>query len=160
MFNKQKFTKGQKYGIECTLSCFISFLFYHYERIKKFLLKNCGLRFIDFVHKPLLILILFTVYLIGKKIDKKNKMKVIFEMRNIDLQAEIEYENLKVCNPHIRENQNKYYYAIEPEFEKIDKELLKIIKGKIVLEVGCSTGILAEKFSRNARKYLGVDISN
>ena len=100
------------------------------------------------------------MYLSGKKIDKKNKIKVSSTMRNIDLKAEIEYENLKVCNPHIRKNQNKYYYAIEPEFEKLEKELLKIVQNKIVLEIGCSTGILAEKFSLDAKKYLGIDISN
>lgn len=81
-------------------------------------------------------------------------------MRKINLKAEIEYENQKVKNPDLRANQNKYYYAIEPEFEKLEKKLLTIVCDKTVLEIGCSTGILSEKLSPAAKKYFGIDISD
>lgn len=81
-------------------------------------------------------------------------------MRSINLEEEKTYENLKVSNPAVRINQDKYYYAIGPEFHKFEQRLSELVKNRSVLEIGCSVGGLAEKMAPISKEYLGIDISD
>jgi SAM-dependent methyltransferase len=82
-------------------------------------------------------------------------------MRNIDLEKEREYENLKVeSDGMIRSSQSKYYWSVEPEIAAFDNLVCKHALGNEMLEVGCSDGTSALNYCNFASIYRGVDISN
>jgi ubiquinone/menaquinone biosynthesis C-methylase UbiE len=83
-----------------------------------------------------------------------------YEMRSIDLQNERRFENSKVENPDVRKSQSKYYWAIDLSEEKHKRATYEAIKGKKVLEVGCSSGRDAEHYTRYAGEFTGIDISD
>jgi ubiquinone/menaquinone biosynthesis C-methylase UbiE len=81
-------------------------------------------------------------------------------MRKINIYKEREYENLKVTNPEVRSAQDKYYKGIEEQFVKLEEKTKEFIKNKTVLEIGCSSGKLAERLAPSAKKYYGIDVSD
>ena len=81
-------------------------------------------------------------------------------MRDIDLNAEREYENKKARGENPRAAQGKYYWAINLAVENHNQTTLENIKGKTVLEIGCASGYDAVSYSNRAVKYVGVDISD
>jgi len=81
-------------------------------------------------------------------------------MRNIDLDAERAYENKKVSGAEARATQSKYYWATSLEAERHLESIKKQVSGRIVLEIGCSSGSLASKISPLADQYIGTDISD
>lgn len=81
-------------------------------------------------------------------------------MRKIDINNEREYENLKVDDSSIRSSEDKFYHAIKHINKKHDQNTYQVIKDKIVLEVGCSQGIMAKLYSKNCKSFIGCDISN
>lgn len=81
-------------------------------------------------------------------------------MRSIDLQNERRFENSKVENPDLRKDQSKYYWAIDLSEEQHKQATYEAIKGKKVLEVGCSSGRDAERYTMYAREFTGIDISD
>lgn len=80
--------------------------------------------------------------------------------RKIDLRAEKMFENEKVAGVNPRGNQARFYWATELESGKFARELSGRIPGKSVLEIGCSSGALAELLAEHSLKYVGVDISD
>jgi len=81
-------------------------------------------------------------------------------MRDIDLDAEREYENKKARGENPRSAQGKYYWAINLAVENHNQTTLENIKGKTVLEIGCASGNDAVSYSDRAANYVGVDISD
>lgn len=81
-------------------------------------------------------------------------------MRNIDLEAEREYENQKAMGGDSRKNQSKYYWATDIPLQKHNLNTYKIIKGKKILEIGCSSGKDAVKYTTYSSFYSGIDISD
>ena len=81
-------------------------------------------------------------------------------MRKIDLDGERAFENRKASGEMVREAQSKYYWATEiPTSSHIELTNLEI-RGKSVLEVGCSSGYDASTYCEYANSYVGVDISD
>ncbi len=81
-------------------------------------------------------------------------------MRKIDLKAEQTFENLKVSGNSPRKAQGKFYWATDLEKNRHDQKSLSVIAGKTVLEIGCSSGVMAAKYSQRASHVTGVDISD
>lgn len=81
-------------------------------------------------------------------------------MRKIDLTKERDYENRKSLDQKIRQKQNKYYWATQLVIEKHKSNTLKTIKGKKILEIGCSRGYDAKHYCKYSSYYSGIDISN
>jgi SAM-dependent methyltransferase len=82
-------------------------------------------------------------------------------MRKIDLDAERRYENQNVTsNGSQRKAQGKYYWATNLSEEEHLAKTDSVIKGKAVLEIGCSDGRAATRYTQFAQSYVGVDISD
>jgi ubiquinone/menaquinone biosynthesis C-methylase UbiE len=81
-------------------------------------------------------------------------------MRNINLDDEKNFENRKASGEKIRAAQSKFYWATSLLIEKHKEQTFKAIKGKNILEIGCSTGYDAIDYCKYAKEYIGVDISN
>jgi SAM-dependent methyltransferase len=82
-------------------------------------------------------------------------------MRKIDLDAERAYENGKVVRGlGPRSAQSKFYWATGPSIDAHMSRAIREIKGKTILEIGCSVGEEATEYVRHAEKYVGVDISD
>ena len=81
-------------------------------------------------------------------------------MRKIDLKEERLFENKKQLNKNIRQSQSKFYWAVEIPSKQHDLITFKKIKDKKVLEIGCSDGFAATKYSKYFHAYLGIDISD
>ncbi len=81
-------------------------------------------------------------------------------MRKIDLYSEKNFENNKQRNLYARADQKKFYWAVEIPTEIHNKRICKKIKGKNILEIGCSHGELAILYSKYFKSYLGLDISD
>lgn len=88
-------------------------------------------------------------------IDRCSAMK-----RRIDIEEERIFENEKVENPMIRHSQDKFYWAVAPRITRHTEATTSIIRGRDVLEIGCSAGRDAELYSQYSRSYWGVDISD
>lgn len=82
------------------------------------------------------------------------------EKRKIDLDAEREFENQKVAGDNPRRKMSKYYWAVQPYVDRHNSLIKKGVKGKSVLEIGCTYGALAPQYARNASDYTGIDISD
>ena len=81
-------------------------------------------------------------------------------MRKIDLDGERAFENRKASGEMVREAQSKYYWATEiPTSSHIELTNLEI-RGRSVLEVGCSSGHDDLVYCEYASSYVGVDISD
>lgn len=81
-------------------------------------------------------------------------------MRKIDLREERLFENKKQLNKNIRQIQSKFYWAVEIPSKQHDLITFEKIKNKKLLEVGCSDGLAATKYSKYFYTYLGIDISD
>lgn len=81
-------------------------------------------------------------------------------MRKINLENEKNFENLKNTVDGIRSNQSKFYWAVDINNESHLKKTLLAIKNKNVLEIGCSSGILANVYAGVVASYVGIDISD
>lgn len=81
-------------------------------------------------------------------------------MRKIDLEAEREFENRKALGEDLRGKQKKFYWAIESALAQHNDAVLSEIKDKYVLEIGCASGYDAVNYSKFAKFYVGVDISD
>lgn len=81
-------------------------------------------------------------------------------MRQINLEEEKRYENEKLTNHELRRNEKKYYQAVQEYIEKHNELTLNEIKGKKVLEIGCSAGENAKFYSKSASEFYGCDISD
>ena len=81
-------------------------------------------------------------------------------MIKIDINEERIFENRKVHGERIRKNQDKYYWAVEIPIKKHNKSLYNKIKGKNILEIGCSTGKDAKYYVNHCSFYFGIDISD
>lgn len=80
--------------------------------------------------------------------------------RDIDLEAERVFENKKVDDEELRAAQSKYYWAVRLETDGHDERSCEVMRGRNVLEIGCSHGKKAEQYLRFASSYVGVDISD
>lgn len=81
-------------------------------------------------------------------------------VRKIDLNSERAFENQKVSGDNPRQNQARFYWATELESKKFDNELSRRVSDKLVLEIGCSSGGLAESLAVHSSRYVGIDISD
>ena len=81
-------------------------------------------------------------------------------MREINLNEEINFENLKQINKNFRKNQDKFYWATDLDIKKHNKMTCKIIKDKKVLEIGCAQGEDAILYSNYFLTYIGLAISD
>ncbi len=81
-------------------------------------------------------------------------------MRKIDLNQERVFENEKQINTNIRNSQKKFYWAVQIPTDKHNNNSCKKIKGKNVLEIGCSKGDFANIYTKFCKTYLGLDISD
>lgn len=81
-------------------------------------------------------------------------------MNEINLEEERKFENRKAKGEKIREKQNKYYWATQLPINRHNFMTFQKIKGKKVLEIGCSTGRDAKNFVNYCFSYCGVDISD
>lgn len=81
-------------------------------------------------------------------------------MRKIDLKAEKEFENNKVLDSSIRAKQSKFYKTVNTYNKKYNAQTISLIKNKTVLEIGCSTGVMALQYSPSCNTYYGCDISD
>lgn len=81
-------------------------------------------------------------------------------MRKINLNFERDYENLKKSDQSTRLAQNKFYWAASLPSQKHELTVMQELKGKVVLEIGCSDGTAAERYSASFKKYVGIDISD
>ncbi len=81
-------------------------------------------------------------------------------MRKIDLDEERLFENKKQLDKNTRKSQSKFYWAVEIPSKKHDSMTYEKITDKKVLEIGCSNGLAAKKYSKYFRTYLGIDISD
>ncbi len=81
-------------------------------------------------------------------------------MRDIDLKAEIDFENRRAKGGDMRRNQNKYYWATNIPIKKHNLDTFKKIKNKKILEIGCASGNDAIAYTKYASFYCGIDISD
>lgn len=81
-------------------------------------------------------------------------------MREIDLEAERQYENVIAVGKSPRAAQSKFYWATKIPAEAHNELTFSEISGKKVLEVGCSSGSDALAYSEFVSSYAGVDISD
>ena len=81
-------------------------------------------------------------------------------MRKIDLKSEREYENRKALGENIRQKEDKFYWATELLIREHKLKTLEKIKGKKVLEIGCSYGYDAYHYCKFTSSYCGLDISD
>ncbi len=81
-------------------------------------------------------------------------------MRKIDLDVERDYENLKKNDDSTRADQSKFYWAISLCSQEHEARVIQALKGKVVLEIGCSDGKAAETYNGHYKRYFGVDISD
>ena len=81
-------------------------------------------------------------------------------MREINLDSERKYENLKVKGEDPRESQSKFYWATNIPIKRHNSNIFKKIKNKKILEIGCSSGYDATSYTKYASFYCGVDISD
>jgi len=81
-------------------------------------------------------------------------------MRNINLNKEKEFENSKVLNAEVRKNQNKYYESISNYTQKHKRLTYNLIKDKIVLEIGCSSGYDTLNYAKILKKIYACDLSD
>lgn len=80
--------------------------------------------------------------------------------RRIDIDAERIFENGKVDGNNPRANQQKFYWATELGSEDFRTRTFERIRGKKVLEIGCSDGEMTEKYARFCKSITGVDLSD
>ena len=80
--------------------------------------------------------------------------------RKIDINAEKQYENMKVLSGNVRAAQGKFYWATEKYIKEHHKIVCKSIEGLSGLEIGCSSGKDALKYSDFCSSYTGIDISD
>ena len=81
-------------------------------------------------------------------------------MRKINLKEERFFENKKQIDKNLRQSQSKFYWAVEIPSRHHDLMTYEKIKDKKVLEIGCSNGLAATKYSKYFHTYLGIDISD
>lgn len=81
-------------------------------------------------------------------------------MRNIDLDAERRFENEKVAGDYPRRAQSKFYWATAPAIDEFDQRIAEGVRGRTVLEIGCTDGHLSRTLARHAAHVKGVDISD
>jgi ubiquinone/menaquinone biosynthesis C-methylase UbiE len=82
-------------------------------------------------------------------------------MRNIDLEAERQYENLKLTSViPPRKSQERFYWATQLPIENFERQMFAESFGKEVLEIGCSSGQLTFKLAQSAKNITGIDISD
>lgn len=81
-------------------------------------------------------------------------------MRNIDLEAERNFENQKAKGGDPRKNQSKYYWAINIPMRRHYLDTYKKIKDKKILEIGCSSGNDAISYTKYSAFYSGIDIAD
>lgn len=81
-------------------------------------------------------------------------------MRDIDLDAEREFENRKALGEDVRAHQDKYYWATRLATEEHLAKTYEAITGKTVLEIGCASGRDAKAYAQYAKEFVGVDISD
>lgn len=81
-------------------------------------------------------------------------------MRKIDLNSERELENRKTLNPNTRSKQDGFYKVVNSEIKDHYDRVFMLIKGKSILEIGCSTGKMAESYYNICSSYVGCNISD
>lgn len=81
-------------------------------------------------------------------------------MRAIDLDLEREFENSKVHDAGVRARQSKYYWATALSQHQHEALVHKMIAGRQVLEIGCSSGYDAVHYAEHCHMYVGIDISD
>ena len=81
-------------------------------------------------------------------------------MRNIVIDAERRYENSKVLDTDVRKSQGKYYWATALPTDRHVEDTIAWVKGKRVLEVGCSAGEMAKLYTSVSASFVGVDIAD
>ncbi len=81
-------------------------------------------------------------------------------MRDINLQAEREFENRRAKGGDMRRNQTKYYWATHIPIKKHNTETFRKIKDKKILEIGCASGNDAISYTEYSSFYCGIDISD
>ena len=83
------------------------------------------------------------------------------DSRKIDIDKEREYENsLMLTDGLARKAQEKFYWATGPYIDDFNNKTSEAIKGKRVLEIGCSDGSYADLYSKTAEFVTGIDLSD
>ena len=81
--------------------------------------------------------------------------------RKINIEKEREYENsLMLTDGLARKAQEKFYWATGPYIDAFNNKTSEAIKGKRVLEIGCSDGTYADLYSKTAKFVTGIDLSD
>lgn len=81
-------------------------------------------------------------------------------MRDIDFEAERQFENEKVSGNNPRLGQSKFYWATEPRISGFENQIAEKIRGKKILEIGCTYGLLTLELAKHADHVTGLDISD
>ena len=81
-------------------------------------------------------------------------------MRKIDLEAEKNFENKKINFKNTRIRQEKYYWATQLSIDSHEELTFRKINNKRVLEIGCSNGNSAIRYTKFSSYYCGIDISD
>lgn len=80
--------------------------------------------------------------------------------RRIDIDAERVFENRKVAGENPRLQQSKFYWATALGSQAFHAATFERMKGKHVLEIGCSDGEMTAKYASHCRSIVGADISD
>ena len=70
-------------------------------------------------------------------------------MRKINIEAERRFENLNVTGQGTRKKQEKFFWSIIPSLLKYNDYVYSKIKGKHVLEIGCSNGEMVKRYGNH-----------
>ena len=81
-------------------------------------------------------------------------------MRNIDVEAERQFENGKVEGSISRAAQDKFYEATRLDESNFQDFFCKKLDSKNVLEIGCTYGRDAKIYSTFCKTYVGIDLSD
>jgi SAM-dependent methyltransferase len=80
--------------------------------------------------------------------------------RNIDIDAEREFENKKVVEGDVRKVQSKFYWSSRPKIDEFNAQVCRELAGKSVVEIGCSDGDAARLYAPHCKKFVGIDLSD
>jgi len=81
-------------------------------------------------------------------------------VRKINIDNERQFENRKVLEGDVRAAQSKYYWATMLKVEQFNSTVAKLISGKQILEIGCSSGGAAQDYCQSCEHFTGVDVSD
>lgn len=81
-------------------------------------------------------------------------------VRKINIENERQFENRKVLEGDVRAAQSKFYWATMLKMDQFNSTVAKLISGKQILEIGCSSGGTAQEYCKSCEHLTGVDVSD